>query len=113
MKTVVCLVGGTICRVEVEEHELVGGVMELILTQLKAPLPSHWMDMYLLKRNGEWLKTGDFDVQQLMRLKKTDGILALMKKHGVMHYLSCVSDPAYGLPDTEDVGDDDVHVLVQ
>ncbi|RHZ02328.1 hypothetical protein DYB35_013206 [Aphanomyces astaci] len=87
--------------------------MELILTQLKAPLPSHWMDMYLLKRNGEWLKTGDFDVQQLMRLKKTDGILALMKKHGVMHYLSCVSDPAYGLPDTEDVGDDDVHVLVQ
>ncbi|KAF0710607.1 hypothetical protein AaE_012455 [Aphanomyces astaci] len=76
------------------------------------PSQSFWMDVYLMKRNGKWLKSGDPDAQEFMRLGQSNGIRAMMKKHGAMHPLTDISDPAIGFPDTEAIEDDDIHVFV-
>ncbi|ETV69071.1 hypothetical protein H257_15208 [Aphanomyces astaci] len=110
MKTVVCLVERKICRIDLNESLTVGFLMAKIKEQ--KPSQSFWMDVYLMKRNGKWLKSGDPDAQEFMRLGQSNGIRAIMKKHGAMHPLTDISDPAIGFPDTEAVEDDDIHVLV-
>ncbi|ETV69069.1 hypothetical protein H257_15206 [Aphanomyces astaci] len=110
MKTVVCLVKGKICRIDLNESLTVGFLMAKVKEQ--QPLQSFWMDVYLMKRNGKWLKSGDPDAQEFMRRGQSNGIRAMMQKHGAMHASTEISDPAIGFPDTEAIEDDDIHVFV-
>ncbi|KAF0706875.1 hypothetical protein AaE_013908 [Aphanomyces astaci] len=70
------------------------------------------MRLYLMKRNGKWLKRASPEAQQLMRLSIPFSVRATIILHGAMRF-SSVSDPAFGFLDTEEVVDDDIHVLVR
>ncbi|KAF0707966.1 hypothetical protein AaE_013402 [Aphanomyces astaci] len=112
MKTVVCLVEGKLCRIDVEESKTVADIIIMLARQTNSPLPSYCMEVYLMKRNGKWLKRASPEAQQLMRLSIPFRVRATIILHGAIR-LSSVNDPAFGFLDTEDVGDDDIHVLVR
>ncbi|RHY35945.1 hypothetical protein DYB37_012684 [Aphanomyces astaci] len=113
MKTVVCLVRGKLCRIDTEDRQFMPALKEIINTQTRSYKSLFVMEMYLMKPNGKWLKTGDPDAQKLMRLKVPASIRAMMRKNGEMNLVPFMSDPAYGFPDTEDARDDEIHILVQ
>ncbi|OQR82499.1 hypothetical protein THRCLA_23206 [Thraustotheca clavata] len=111
-KTLLCLEvpRGSVLGVTIEPNQQVWKLKKIFKEKKPATIKcdADQLELYIAKKNGQWLKSKDADVKELKKGVVSDDINALMQD-------SLEMDPAetierFAIPDTPTPGD--IHVLV-
>jgi hypothetical protein len=115
MKSLECVVigDGSVFVVDIDERKKVGHLKKMIKEENGYSLPAKDLILYLAKKGGNWLTTGDPDVTMLENGEVPEGISAVMKKReNKMDPRYRIGNAAFNFPDEDDAGEDEIHVLV-